>query len=376
MKSAVRTAGALLVVAAFLALVGSRQPSQMSPYFGYAAEDVQSLRKLEPAGRMGSADLYQWDQKAFDLVSARKMGDIHAAKVYAYLATAQKDAAALSSRATGRFSGSLVPVTRDVLRLFFPQDIPPAAADPYSERLSSLVLAKVKARIAEDDRAVKPYEEKSGKQYWKGMSPYYGRDVGSWKPWNIESPAAFMAPAPPADGSPQMSEQLRQVKAALAGAAENQRKAVVFWAGGPGTKTPPGQWLEIADESLRSREVPLEKALVVRSALTRTVADAVIVVFHNKYTYWKKRPFMLDASIQTVMPTPNHPSYPAAHGMISAASAVVLSHYLPEERQSFLLNAREATDCRTWGGIHFPQDNKQGFLLGSRMADTTLKETR
>ena len=44
-------------------------------------------------------------------------------------------------------------------------------------------------------------------------------------------------------------------------------------------------------------------------ATTSTVA-----CWDAKYAYWAIRPFQLDPDVKTLFPTPNHPSYPAAHG--------------------------------------------------------------
>lgn len=377
MKTEVVRAALILSVGFTLVGCGGLEKSEDSPvYFSYSPDEIQSLRELSPMGLMSSSDLYDWDQTIFDLVSAAKIGDAPASKIYAYLATAQADAAALSSRASGRTAGSLAPVSRGTVCLFFPGDCPLSSArpDPYSERLAEIVLDKIKTRISEDARATRLYAEKKGKQYWQGVRPYYAQETGSWKTWTIGSLAGFDAPAPPADDSAEMKRQLKQVKEALRQATPQQRNAVVFWAGGPGTKTPPGQWLDLADDLLRVRNASLEKALAVRCALTRAIADAVIVVFHNKYTYWMRRPFMVDPSIQTIMPTPNHPSYPAGHGTISGAAATVLSEHFPEEKQDILKKAFEANNSRLWGGIHFPQDNEQGFLLGQKLARKGLEK--
>ncbi|MGH2374189.1 MAG: phosphatase PAP2 family protein, partial [bacterium] len=105
-----------------------------------------------------------------------------------------------------------------------------------------------------------------------------------------------------------------------------------------------------------------------------TIADAVIAVFDSKYTYWVKRPFMMDRSIRTVMPTPNHPSYPAGHSTLSAAAATILSHYFPEATDTWQALAREAGLSRVWGGIHFPMDNEQGLILGDRVAREAIRQ--
>ena len=110
--------------------------------------------------------------------------------------------------------------------------------------------------------------------------------------------------------------------------------------------------------------------------LAMGIADSVIVVFNSKYTYWIKRPFMLDPTILTVMPTPNHPSYPAGHSTISAAAAGILKYYLPENSAYWSNRANEASLGRVWGGIHFPIDAEQGFILGNRVAEAVINKNK
>ena len=47
------------------------------------------------------------------------------------------------------------------------------------------------------------------------------------------------------------------------------------------------------------------------------VTDAGIACWDSKYAYWAIRPFQLDPEVKPLFPTPNHPSYPAAHGCFS-----------------------------------------------------------
>jgi hypothetical protein len=55
-----------------------------------------------------------------------------------------------------------------------------------------------------------------------------------------------------------------------------------------------------------------------------TLYDAGIACWEAKYTYWAIRPFQLDPELKAVVPTPNHPSYPAAHACASIAVTRVL----------------------------------------------------
>lgn len=372
LRTATITATVLLVGAFIGKRLVQREITVPPTYYEYSVDEVRSVAARKSKAGMTREELYSWDQTAFDLVAENKIGDADASRIYAYLTTGQADAAALSRAATGGYAGSLAPVSRGILCLFSPRDCAKdsTGSDAYSEHLAAIVIEKTRARIQADERGTAAYERKNDAQ-WNGYLPHYGRSSGSWLPWGIGSPSGFQAP-PPVEGAA-MKRQLERVREARRQATPSQRKAVVLWAGGPGTKTPPGQWLEIADDALQSRDASLEDVLRIRAVLSRTIADAAIVAFHNKYTYWKKRPFMLDASMRTIMPTPNHPSYPAGHGTISGAAAVILAYHLPDHAEEFEAKAREACDSRLWGGIHFPEDNEQGFLLGRRVAEDVLK---
>ncbi|HEY3060460.1 MAG TPA: hypothetical protein VGL99_15990 [Chloroflexota bacterium] len=59
------------------------------------------------------------------------------------------------------------------------------------------------------------------------------------------------------------------------------------------------------------------------------IYDAAVACWDAKYTYWAIRPFQLDPTLTTVFPSPNRPSYPAAHGCLSSAAAATLGYLFP-----------------------------------------------
>jgi hypothetical protein len=345
-------------------------------YFAYTQAEKDSLYQLNSKHKITQEELEKWDTIVFDLVKKNKLGDAHASRIYAYLYTAQRDAAYLSYNVKHSFMGSIDAISAKVLCLFFTHDCSNLANsvghDPYSAELADMVTNKVKARMQEDDTKTKLYPEKPAAFYWAGIRPYFGQDTGSWKTWLIQSGNEFRVPAPPAYDSPEWQHQLQITTTALKNISNEQKKAVIFWAGNPGTITPPGQWLDIANHYMRSNDVPLAKVLLVRSVLAMTIADAVIAVFDSKYSYWMKRPNMLDKTIQTIMPTPNHPSYPAGHATISGAASTVLIYYFPDAKITWEKYAYEASYSRVWGGIHFTNDTEQGLTLGKHVGDRAI----
>jgi hypothetical protein len=171
-----------------------------------------------------------------------------------------------------------------------------------------------------------------------------------------------------------MRDQLTTVKQALAHITLEQKNTVVQWTGGPGTRTLPGQWLDLAEIYMRSKDTPLDTYASVRAVLSMAVADAATSAYDSKYAYQTKRPFMIDKSIVTIMPIPNSPSYPAGHTSISWAAATVLDHYLPEVQATWDSNAKQAGDSRILGGIHFPIDVDAGTIQGKKVGNEALRK--
>lgn len=369
----------LVAIAAGVGLYIFLQPpkvqSSIRTYFTYAQSDIDALRAQSSDTTMSMDEVEKWDDRTYELVESHNTLDVGASKVYAYVAMAQMDAAALSFKAHGSFTGSLELVSKNVLCELYPDSCGELAAsgDPYSKMLSNTVVTKVKARIAADDAGTKPTTLKAGSQYWQGPAPQVGISAPSFKPWFITSADQFRSSPPLELSSAEMKAELATVKTKLAAATNSQKAIVVKWAGGPGTRTPPGIWLTLATDYMHTKGTPFDTYLETRALVTASMADAVIGVFDSKYTYQYKRPNMVDTSIVTIMPTPNHPSYPAGHATISWAAATVLSTYLPDNKQEWEKLAKEASDSRTIGGIHFPTDNTAGTTLGTSIGNQLLK---
>ena len=365
----------ILVLIAIVGTValGQAPARTLATYFEYSAEEVASLSSLQSDKTISMADLYRWEEDIFELVSENKIGTASASKIYAYLLVAQRDAAYLSFNTHQEFQGSLDPVSKEVICIFISEGCQTLAVetDAYSEQLAEIVLQKVRARIAEDEQLNRVYPIKEGDHYWAGTgtSTYNGQDVGSWKTWLIETSDQFRLPEPAEFGS---SEDLRQVEAVvntLENLTNEQEIVIVRWSGGPGTKTAAAQWLDLVSTYMRENEInDLEQALLIRSVLEMTIADAIIAAHDSKYTYWVQRPFARDDSIRTIMPTPNHPSYPSSSATIAMAGATVVSHYFPEEAATWMAVAEEIGNSRVWSGIHFPVDVEQGALQGEKIA--------
>ena len=77
--------------------------------------------------------------------------------------------------------------------------------------------------------------------------------------------------------------------------------------------------------------------------------DSFVACWDAKYTYWAARPAMLDPEIKTVFVTPNHPSYPSAHGCLSSAAGTVMASLFPREAGYYTALVAEVSEARITG---------------------------
>ncbi|MDO8648903.1 MAG: vanadium-dependent haloperoxidase [Candidatus Peregrinibacteria bacterium] len=344
-------------------------------YYEYSLSVLDRVALFPTVQHVTTEDLLAWDDRMFALIEKQRLPPTAASRIYAYVLTGQHDFVRLSEYLRGEEQGSIGIVTAELLCLFFPEECADLQeglpTDPYSNALASAVAGQAKLRIIEENALKKPYARKDDPTLWFGENPVTP-DAGSWKTWLIGSASKFRAPQPPAFDSAEDRAEVEAVVDALAQLTDDQHEKVLFWAGGPGTATPAGIWLKITDGYIAGNRIDLSNALDVRATLAMGLADAFIVCWDTKFTYWTQRPFMRDPRIATVIPTPNFPSYTSGHSAVSAAAATILTHYFPTEGSEWMRMAEEARDTRLWSGIHFPIDNERGFEMGVKVAEKVL----
>jgi membrane-associated phospholipid phosphatase len=204
---------------------------------------------------------------------------------------------------------------------------------------------------------------------WQPTPPEYVQTplnplAGTWMPWLMPSGDAYRPAAPPAYGTAAWQAELAGVQEAVARRTPEQEVLVRQWAGGPGTVTPAGLWIQIARD-LIFRE-GLDSPLAARAlALTSVaMADAFICCWDAKYAFWTERPITADPTLDVLIPTPPFPSFTSGHATASTAAATVLGHLFPADEADVLAKAAEATQTRLWAGIHFPIDCDVGAVGG------------
>jgi membrane-associated phospholipid phosphatase len=207
---------------------------------------------------------------------------------------------------------------------------------------------------------------------WEPTPPRYVElpadpTAGRWRPWVLPNGAAFRPSPPPPYRSPAWRAEVGAVRFAVTHRTRAQADAAYFWAGGPGTVTPGGLWIEIARDMIRDDDLSPLSAARVMALTSVAMFDAFICCWDAIYAYWMARPITADPSLNVLIPTPPFPSYTSGHSTISTAAATVLGYLFPAREAELAARAAEARNSRLWAGIHFAIDNEMGAVGGAML---------
>ena len=206
------------------------------------------------------------------------------------------------------------------------------------------------------------------------MLPLFG-NVRSF----LMSPSDILASRPvppPSTKSVQFANEVAEVKKFSQNATRKEMEIVTFWADGVGTYTPPGHWNAIAADAFVPQNYSEVRWARNMALLNLTLMDAAISCWNTKYYYFNPRPTQVDASIKTLTGIPNFPAYVSGHSTFSGAAATVLSHIIPAKATEFKALAKDASNSRLFGAIHYRSDCEKGMVLGETVGGFAVARAR
>jgi membrane-associated phospholipid phosphatase len=209
-----------------------------------------------------------------------------------------------------------------------------------------------------------PVEIPPGDCRWTGINPV-APFAGSRKTWVLSS-GGQLRPGPPTDcRSSQGQAELAEVRNYARTFETNA--AAYYWQSGR------SNWNNVIDQKIFEYRLDMDPPRAARVYALAYIAayDATTACWDAKYTYWAIRPFML--GVTPLFATPNHPSYPAAHGCYSGSISAVLAYLFPLDADALNALGEEAGQSRVWAGIHFPSDVVTGLALGRAVAKLVIE---
>jgi len=276
-----------------------------------------------------------------------------------------------------------------------------AAAKAQGVALGTEVANAILAERASDGRATVLPAFVPGTQpgQFRGVNPI-GRTNQYVKPFSLMSASQFRAPGPPALGSAAYTADFNETRD-LGGATSTARTVEQTEAARFHTEPPPRFWTRNLRQFAISQPTLAEKARLM-ALLYVDQADVAIACFETKYHFLWWRPTsainfadtdgnpdtLADPAWTPVVPTPNHPEYPAAHGCVFGGTGEALRSFYRTSRLRFSFDTtasgispegmthayesiRDMTDdslARIWGGMHFRTSVEHGRTLGEKTA--------
>jgi membrane-associated phospholipid phosphatase len=215
----------------------------------------------------------------------------------------------------------------------------------------------------------------TGPGKWTGTNPILPQ-MAMWKTWVLTSPSEFRSPPPPAYDSAEKAAELAEINNFERTPKTNS--AAFFWEYAVGGLRGHQYWADQIGRLVLEYRLDDDAPLAARAYALQNITgiDAGIACWDGKYTYWAIRPFQLDPTVKPLFPTPNHPSYPAAHGCLSTAEADILGYLFPRDAVALDALAAEAVESRVWAGIHYRSDIVAGRALGHAVANKVIASAR
>ena len=215
----------------------------------------------------------------------------------------------------------------------------------------------------------------------------------------IQNVAANTQPAAPVPYSSSVKspfyEMVNELYTTSLSLTHNDSITAKFWGDQPGNLNVPAHATNILTQLIIKNHIDLGSAAAAYALHGIALNDASISVFKTKYQFNLVRPATYIRNVMgfpnwnSVIPTPPHPEYTAAHAVISAASAVVLERifgtnysftdhsydalYGPRSYKSFDDYAKEAGRSRFLAGIHYSPSIATGLKQGRQVGNKVMQ---
>ncbi|MEM7572748.1 MAG: vanadium-dependent haloperoxidase [Bacteroidota bacterium] len=196
---------------------------------------------------------------------------------------------------------------------------------------------------------------------WTGTPSPWGPVKRQWQPLTLERPDQFRPAPPPTDWTADM-EELRQFN------TSHQSSEIAWkWKNAP-------VWDDLIERKILEYDLNPLGAAFANAVFHTARFDGIIAAWDGKYHYMGIRPFQYDPSFEPILiDTPNFPGYPAGHTTVAGSIARVLSFLFPRDEALFQELARECSESRFEGGVHFRTDNEVGLEVGDQVGQQVIK---
>jgi len=269
------------------------------------------------------------------------------------------------------------------------------------------VATRFLEKRAKDGRnADVPFIQKTNAGAWQPTLPAFAPPLTPWisqmQPFMIAAPSQFRPAGPPAFTSRKWARDFNETKA-FGDLNSRIRSAEQTEIGRFYCEHAGSQLSRNMRNFAANQKIGVEDNARLFAMVYLTVADSIIAAWDAKYHFGYWRPItairaadsdnnettVQDANWTPLMPTPEHPEYPAAHGSVTAAYAEALRYFFKTKNINITLSSsvtgtsrafrntedliKEIVDARVYGGMHYRTSGEDGVLIGRNVARRMAK---
>ncbi|MGZ8541800.1 MAG: phosphatase PAP2 family protein, partial [Chitinophagaceae bacterium] len=223
-------------------------------------------------------------------------------------------------------------------------------------------------------------------------------DAGAWKPILLTGPTEFAVAAPSATTTPDYVAQINEIKSWQAKLTDEEKNSVEYWSAGAVFR-----WNEIMRELVAKYNLPPYQnsdgsyplpsaanpfaypyfpfsnppyAARAYAYFSAAQYDALVATWYYKKLYNRAAPYKIDATVNTLIPKSELPSYPSEDAVVAGVCVELMKLLFPGEQEFIQKKAEEHKRSRIIAGANVRSDIEAGEALGKAVAQKFVTRAR
>ena len=223
-------------------------------------------------------------------------------------------------------------------------------------------------------------------------------DAGAWKTVLLTGPTEFPVAAPIATTTPDYIAQVNEIKTWQANITSEEKDIVKYWSAGavlrwneilrdlvakhnlPPYQNPDNTYpFPSANNPLAYPQFPFANPPYAARAYAYVSAaqyDALVAAYYYKKLYNRAAPYKVDATVNSLIPKSDLPSYPSEDAVVEGAAAETMKLLFPGDQDFIQQKAEEHKRARIISGANVRSDIEAGEALGRAVAQKFVTRAR
>ena len=223
-------------------------------------------------------------------------------------------------------------------------------------------------------------------------------NAGIWKPILLTGPTEFAVAAPAATTTPDYIAQVNEIKSFQSHLTKEEKNSVKYWSAGavlrwneimrelvalhnlPPYQNPDGTYpIPSAANPLAYPQFPFANppyAARHYAYASAAMYDALVAAWHYKKLYNRLAPYKVDATVTSLIPQSDLPSYPSEDAVVIGVMSETLKLLFPGDQEFIQLKAEEHKRSRIIAGANVRSDIDAGEALGKSVAQKFVTRAR